>query len=565
VEIQERLVAEFPGVPRYRQNLAMSYGELGILLTELGQRSEAEQAYRRELQIEEQLVAEAPTDPDCPYDLANGYNNLGTLLRDSGQNSTAEQAYRRAIEIKEKLATDYPTVSKYRHDLSMSHYNLGNVLRDQQQWAEAEAAYTRGLRLREKLAADFPSVPKYRRDLAGSHDALGSLFRYQKQWPGAQQAFRWAMEAREKLAADFPAVPDYRLDLAGSYVNFGQLLADQGEAEASLPWFVKAITLLDRLLVTEPRQATACLYLRNAHWSRANSLHMLGRYAEAVSDWTRALELNADSKTEFVLRRCRTNSLLGQGDLAGAETECRVMVRLQPDRAEHQQALGDLCARSGHWDQALEAIGKAVELDGGNDWYWSQVAVLQIRTGAVAAYHRTSWEVVQRFKDANQPAIAARTAMACLLLPKSEADLEPFSKLTRTDLSAYYNSVLALVDRARIGTETDRRYRYVMLVKALAEHRAGRNAEAVTWIEQIAPNPSGGVIDATAFAVLAMAKHRLGHHDDVRAALAKAQGIVASKRPDPAHGRPFANDWDDWLRCEILLLETETTQQGKHP
>jgi tetratricopeptide (TPR) repeat protein len=549
LEIQERLVADFPGVTRYRQNLAVSYGQLGNLLNELGQRPEAEKAYRRDLQFLEALVAELPTDPDCRYDLANGYNNLGTLLHGWGQKTAAEQAYRRAIELKEKLAADYPAVTKYRHDLAMSHYNLGNLLRDSEQWSAAEAAHGRALSLRAKLAAGFPSIPTYRQNLAASHNGLGTLFMYKRQWPAAQEALGQAMDIREKLAADFPAVPDYRLDLAASYVNVGMLHRDQGELEASLAWFAKAIALLEPLLEKEPRSIKERLHLRNAHCNRGKALEMLGRHSDAIKDWDRALALNTETVFGAGLRRCRANSLLGKGELAEAEADCREAIRLQPDRAEHHQAVGDVCARSGRWDQAVEAIGKAVELDSGNDWYWSQLAVLQIRTGDVAAYRRTCRGIAERFRDTSQPEIAARTALTLLLLPDTIADTDP---------------VWALADRAVTGTEMHVRYRYFMLVKALAEHRAGRRAEAVKRLEHVAPYANGGNLDAIAFAVLAMAKHHLGQGDDARAAFASAQKIVAATQPDPAQGRPFAKDWDNWLRCDLLLHEAETLDKKEN-
>ena len=39
------------------------------------------------------------------------------------------------------------------------------------------------------------------------------------------------------------------------------------------------------------------------------------------------------------------------------------------------------------------------------------------------------------------------------------------------------------------------------------------------------------------------------------AALDKAEAVVAKKMGDPGAGRPFGRDWDDWLRCRILLDE----------
>ena len=105
------------------------------------------------------------------------------------------------------------------------------------------------------------------------------------------------------------------------------------------------------------------------------------------------------------------------------------------------------------------------------------------------------------------------------------------------------------------GTEKSSNYRFFLCCKGLAEYRAGRNAEAVNWEERVAPNAGGWNLDATALAVLAMAQHRLGQREQALAALDKAEAIVAKKMADPGAGRPFGRDWDDWLRCRILLDE----------
>jgi hypothetical protein len=74
-------------------------------------------------------------------------------------------------------------------------------------------------------------------------------------------------------------------------------------------------------------------------------------------------------------------------------------------------------------------------------------------------------------------------------------------------------------------------------------------------MEQFPPDANGLHDDAVKFAVLAMARHRLGHADGAGAALARAKAILA-KMPDPARGRPFGN-WHDWLYARLLGREAE--------
>ena len=61
--IRKKLAADFPNVPEYRKDLGENYNNLGILLKELGKRTEAEEQYRNAVAIQEKLIAEYPAEP----------------------------------------------------------------------------------------------------------------------------------------------------------------------------------------------------------------------------------------------------------------------------------------------------------------------------------------------------------------------------------------------------------------------------------------------------------------------------------------------------------------------
>jgi tetratricopeptide (TPR) repeat protein len=65
--------------------------------------------------------------------------------------------------------------------------------------------------------------------------------------------------------------------------------------------------------------------LRNAHWGRAAALHGLGRYADAVKDWDRALALGPDRARERDLRFSRAVSLGQAGEHAKAVAEANAL------------------------------------------------------------------------------------------------------------------------------------------------------------------------------------------------------------------------------------------------
>ena len=96
-------------------------------------------------------------------------------------------------------------------------------------------------------------------------------------------------------------------------------------------------------------------------------------------------------------------------------------------------------------------------------------------------------------------------------------------------------------------------FRHFVLTKGLVDYRAGRHKHAVESLHRYGPNAGGTHWDATAFAALAMAQHRLDDHDQARSALGAARAIIAAKPPDGMSG-PY---WFDWLHCEILCREAD--------
>jgi serine/threonine-protein kinase len=354
--LQEQLAADFPSVPAYRQDLAMSHTNLGSLLKGLGKRPEAEAEYRRALALQEQLAADFPSVPAYRRELAASHNNLGGLLADLGKRSEAEAAFRRALALFAQLTADFSTVPEYHQHLASSHNNLGLLLKALGRRPEAEAEYRRAVALYEQLGAAFPTVPAYRHELARSHTSLGLLLVDLGKRSEAEAEYRRALALQEQLAADFPGVPEYRRDLGGGYCNYGDLLRERGEAAASLDWYAKACAALRPVLAQEPRLATARLFLRNAHWGRAQALDRLGRHVEAADDWEQALALNAEKPRErqFLLKRSASMARAGQHAQATAAVE----ELLRPGAADRNTLYNTACVYALAAAQAVKEAPK---------------------------------------------------------------------------------------------------------------------------------------------------------------------------------------------------------------
>jgi eukaryotic-like serine/threonine-protein kinase len=369
VAIQEKLVTDFPFVSECRSELASSHTNLGVLLAGLGKWPDAEEQFKKGLTLQEKLATDFATIPDYRSDLAKNHNNMGLLLVNVGKQVEAEEQYRKSLALKEKLAADFPAVPIYRLDLAASHNNLGMMLSDLGNWGVAEEHYRKALSLREKLAFDYPAIPQYRRELALSYSNLGLLQVDIGKRAEAEEHFRKGLALREKLTADFPAVPEYRVDLGSSYCIIGNLVRDSGKPADALVLFDKAIIILRVVNEADPQAVTAKLFLRNSHKGRARTNESMGRHTEAVLDWDKSVELSP-SQEQSTYRASRAMSRLKAGMLAEAVAEVAELTKSGNWNANqlynfaciHAVASGKIADKKTEYaDRAMELLQKAIK------------------------------------------------------------------------------------------------------------------------------------------------------------------------------------------------------------
>jgi tetratricopeptide (TPR) repeat protein len=115
-------------------------------------------------------------------------------------------------------------------------------------------------------------------------------------------------------------VPEYQIVLGGSYCNFGNLVSASGRPNDSLVWFDKAIRALTAVYQQDRRLDVAKQFLRNSHWGRALSYSRLQKFAEAIKDWDKAVELSPGAEQAGLCAARATARLnAGQVDEAVAD------------------------------------------------------------------------------------------------------------------------------------------------------------------------------------------------------------------------------------------------------
>jgi serine/threonine protein kinase/tetratricopeptide (TPR) repeat protein len=254
VTVRRRIVAMKPNSPH-------ALCDLGDALSAVGQRAEAETAYR-------QAMALSPNDVEAHMALgillggesgrldeaeaefrkvvavrpngATDFNRLGLLYSKLGRHKEAEAAYRRAIELKPGSAN--------------LHYNLGMALSALDRTDEAEAAYRRAIEV----------MP----DCGWAHVRLGNLLERLDRYADAEAAWRHALE----LSPEYPGVLN----------GLAWILADCPDAARRDPQ--RAVEL-----------ATKAVHNAADVWNFHNTLgithYRTGQWRDAITDLRRSMAL----------------------------------------------------------------------------------------------------------------------------------------------------------------------------------------------------------------------------------------------------------------------------------
>jgi tetratricopeptide (TPR) repeat protein len=280
-------------------------------------------------------------DPDIRHAIGRAYQWLGNIYMRLGERAQAEETWGLALNVLAKLAAEYPRQQpNYRNALAQSHLMLGTIYRSTNRLGRAEAAFQKARAIRLELIRECPDNDAYRNDLATTHDALGWVFRGTHRPDQARAEFQAALTIREDLAKRYPRATVFAVGRGESCFNLGEILRAYGQPESALDWYAQGIQALESVLNQEPRHSKAGTLLLNTYLARQQALTRLGRHAEALPDWDRAIDLDA-GQYGAALRAGRALTLARAGQHARAVRQATALAR---DRATPGELLPTLAA-----------------------------------------------------------------------------------------------------------------------------------------------------------------------------------------------------------------------------
>jgi tetratricopeptide (TPR) repeat protein len=365
--LRDRLVADFPTTPVYRQEQAASYHSLGFVRQAAGRAEEAEKAYGQALTIEEKLAADYPSVPDYSFDLAGSYNNRGILLQTAHRLPEAEKVYGKALTLLEKLAAKNPESPAFQQELASVQQNLGVLYQTTNRTEKAEKALRRAVELRRQLVERFPKAPIYQRVLASGQLTLAALWHMNGKLPEAEACYRDAVGQLTKLAGQFPAVPDYRHLLADGLKNLGSLLqATNHPQEAEKDWR-EGTELLTQL---KDEQPAVPVYRQEL----ARNLDALGAFlasnkqaSEAEKAWDQALAVQEKLVEDFPTNGVYRQELAQyHGNLGVLYSQGGRLVQAERSYRQSVEQLEELVKASpdvaAYWQDLIESYTNLISL-----------------------------------------------------------------------------------------------------------------------------------------------------------------------------------------------------------
>jgi serine/threonine-protein kinase len=302
IEALRHLIKSESADAGHRQDLATALFSRASLHSNRGNAGIAVEAMAEALELSERLVAEFPGVPEHRHNLGRGYYNRSLLRQRSGDIDGAFADHRRAIPVFERLVADHPSVVDYRQDFAKLLNNHATDLMEQNRHIEAEPIMKRALDLRAGLVKADPGRPEYRRDLARARNNLGRIYANQRRLPEAMAELREGLVIREELAREFPRVAAYRLDLARSYNSLGEYAPAPVDAAT---WYGRAIQLLEPMFDSKAPMVRADLSV--AAYGLADALDRQERFAEAIGAWDKSLVYAAEvNRPHQRMRRIRS-------------------------------------------------------------------------------------------------------------------------------------------------------------------------------------------------------------------------------------------------------------------
>jgi tetratricopeptide (TPR) repeat protein len=300
VAVRERLVKLGPDNPQYLRGLALSRGNLGLALANIGRDDEAVPVYEVAIADVSVLAERNPGVPEFRSLKANDLIDVTDVLTRLGRHEEALRSIGAAVLEYEALTRGTAASSDYRLGLGAARASLSAALDTFQRYAEAESQARRACEELEALVKQARAVPLYSRYLGVAHMTRGTILHHLGRDREAEPVLHRAIEILQSVAGSRPDLASIQDDIGQAYESLAGFYRDRGQAEPFLRAVDEAIARRRAALKRAPGQRQPRAALAQLHRQRGEALLMMGRPDEAVVEADQLVDLEPGTAGDLV-------------------------------------------------------------------------------------------------------------------------------------------------------------------------------------------------------------------------------------------------------------------------
>jgi tetratricopeptide (TPR) repeat protein len=309
--------------------LAAGLGVLALLLWDRQQQTAAAlgEAERRRLIAEENFRRACALVHDAPL------RHQIAWLETQGRSQARQENEEKVLALFQDLVTEPGPDPGDRLLAAEVHSELADIYLSLERRAEAAQEYQKAIGLLRPLVAEFPGEAGFRDSLARCLGRLGWSRLDPARPTDGEEEYAQAIALYEGLRQEFRDVPWYRVQLGLCWMDVGELRRRNGRFSQAEEAFRRALTLHQQVFAEFPR-----------------ATQQLGPLAKTHNDLAWVLAIRPDRQPQ---------------DAAEALKHAQEAAALAPGYHDYVHTLGVAHCRLGHWKEALAAIEKSRELNGG--------------------------------------------------------------------------------------------------------------------------------------------------------------------------------------------------------
>ena len=315
--------------------------------------------------------------------MSEAINEAERKLEGGGGSTVWTEMNPQIVDDYQKAVSDFKKATSLRNDRYRPYFNLGEVHRRMAYWKlQGEQGAVATVESLVQAVDALIRAKDIAPDNANIREVLGNVYWMQENYEGAEFENEEAIELYSR-ATGVHRAPER---IAKCYQQLGGIHFDQGKMGSAKAAFEAAIKTgahdakvvaelaqaqlkdkeyaaaeknFDRYLAMYPSELSSARAKAEVLEARAEARAGLGKFEQAMDDYTRALQIKGYSDKDVLIRRgwsfLNNNFKLAQLDFMRAE-------KLQKKNPEVQAGLGVTQAMSGQYDEALKSAQRAEKL-----------------------------------------------------------------------------------------------------------------------------------------------------------------------------------------------------------